>query len=398
MSPERLDDLLSRALQTGVIPQDATPEEREELEPLLERAEDVRLNAALVRAEAAAAMPAARARFQRHLQAARQAPAVPSVTHAPKAGLFGRMFGGRAAGFAATAAALGVIAVVALAVLQPWGSPGSAAALTVDDYVQLQGVVASAEGGVVTVASPDFGNLEVALSDLTTVVAADGETRELRRGDAVVIAGVATAKRAIAASAVSVAEMPATPPPERPDVRVLKEFRAIEGTIKLVSLSPDGSGARVLLRTRTESLLVNVDRASIDDLLTAPGGALEAHVRVVQLRGAPRGVFGLALVNGAQGTPEPGAIAAAPQFQNVRGIVVSRNLNVFTIRTSRGDVPVVIRPATVIRLGQSGLTLADIREGETVIGHEVVVSGNLNPRVPRGIIAEVVAVLPKPAP
>ena len=61
------------------------------------------------------------------------------------------------------------------------------------------------------------------------------------------------------------------------------------------------------------------------------------------------------------------------------------------------DVPVVIRPATVIRLGQSGLTLADIREGETAIGHEVVVSGNLNTRAARGIIAEVVTVLPKPA-
>ena len=84
-------------------------------------------------------------------------------------------------------------------------------------------------------------------------------------------------------------------------------------------------------------------------------------------------------------------------FQNVRGVVVSRNLNVFTVRTNRGDVPVVIRPATVIRLGQSGLTLADIREGETAIGHEVVISGNLNPRVARGIIAEVVTVLPKPA-
>ena len=60
MSPERLDELLSRALQTGLIPKDATPEEREELEPLLERAEDVRLNAVAVRAEADAALPAMR--------------------------------------------------------------------------------------------------------------------------------------------------------------------------------------------------------------------------------------------------------------------------------------------------------------------------------------------------
>lgn len=394
MSPERLDDLLSRSLETGVIPADATPEERRELAPLLERAMDVRLSSAAVRGEADSAMPAARARFQRHLQAQRPVAPAP-LPRTSRRGFLGGLLNGRGMAFVASAASIGVIALVALAVLQPWNTPESAAALTVDDYVQVQGVVSNTNGDVVTVASPDLGNLEVALNDLTTVTDAAGVAGPLRRGDTVLVAGVVTARRAIAASAVSVSQTGATPPAGRPAIRTLKEFKAVEGTVKLVSLSPDGVGARVLLRTSTESLFVDIEQTSTNVLLTNPGGPLEARVRVTPVRGAAKGVFGLELLDAANPAPTPPGTAVT-QFRTIRGVVLSRNLNVFIVRTTQGDIPVSVRGSTAIRLGDSGLSLADIRDGERIIGHEVVASGVANPRNQRGIIAEVVTVMERP--
>ena len=75
MTPDRLDDLLGRSLDTGAIPADATPEERAELAPLLARGAELRQNGSIVRTEADASMPTARARFQRHLEAQRPSPA-----------------------------------------------------------------------------------------------------------------------------------------------------------------------------------------------------------------------------------------------------------------------------------------------------------------------------------
>ena len=48
MTPDRLDELLERALVAGVIPADATPDEATELGPMLAAARDLRVNASFV--------------------------------------------------------------------------------------------------------------------------------------------------------------------------------------------------------------------------------------------------------------------------------------------------------------------------------------------------------------
>ena len=394
MTPDRLDDLLARALQTGVIPPDASDEERREITPLIERAKDVRLNAAVVRREAEAAMPTARARFQRHLESQRPVAVAASLAPEAKPGFLGRLLAGRRMAFGASVASLAVIAVLAIAVLQPFSNPEPAAALTVDDYVQLQGVVAATNGeGVVTVQSGDFGYLDVALSDLTSVVTSNGQpaTTGLQPGDPVVVGGIVTAKRAIRATSVAVAENESPPLPlERPNIRVLKEFRPVQGIITLVSLSPDGRHARVLLTLGGASIFVNVDAQSVDQFFETAGTALQARARVVEAPDLPKSVFRLQPL-------EPSTIAPGqPQFQNIRGTLLSREGNLLRVQTDRGVVPVELRPTTAIRLGQSGLTRDSILRGETAIGHGVVISGNAGGPVGRRLIAEVVTLLPKP--
>ncbi|MGE0599001.1 MAG: hypothetical protein AB7J35_08865 [Dehalococcoidia bacterium] len=400
MTPDRIDDLLERALRTGAVPADATDEERAELEPLLARAGDLRLSAARVDAEASNAMPSARARFQRHLAAQRPIPA--AAPPAKKSGGLLSWFGGRTVTWAGSAAAIAVIAVIALVVLQPFSSVETASALTVDDYVQVQGVVSATSDGTLTVQSPELGNLDIAVSDAT--VTDDSGAREvssLKPGDPVLVSGVVTARRAIAASNVAVAANQAVPTPvgER-KLPILKAFRqGLEGTLSLFSLSPDGTRARVLLVLPRESILVDIEPASMDQFLAGNPSAIGARVRVVQGTGLPAGVFRLEAIGG-QGNPAtpPAGTAGTPQFQGVRGVVVSRVANVLMVRTDRGTVPVVIQRATSLRFGQSGLTVEDVRDGQVIIGHEVAVSGNLEQPGGRRVIATLIVVLPKPGP
>ncbi|MGE3073781.1 MAG: hypothetical protein AB7N24_06780 [Dehalococcoidia bacterium] len=398
MTPDRLDDLLERALRTGAIPAEATDEERAQLEPLIARARAIRLNSARVDAEASAAMPSARARFQRHLESQRPAPAAVKPPPTKKRSGILNWFGGNTMTWAGSAAAIAVIAVVALLVLQPFSSVETASALTIDDYVQVQGVVSATSDGMVTVQSPELGNLDIAVSDAT--VTDDSGARDvssLQPGDPVLVSGVVTARRAIAASNVAVAANQAVPTPvsER-KIPSLKAFRqGLEGTISLFSLSPDGTHARVLLVLPRESILVDIDPASMDQFLAGNPSAIGARVRVIEGTGLPAGVFRLEAIDG-QSTPATPP-AGAPQFQGVRGVVVSRMANVLMVRTDRGTVPVVIQRTTSLRFGQSGLTAADVREGQVVIGHEVAVSGNLDQPGGRRVIATLIVVLPKPA-
>lgn len=400
MTPDRLDDLLERALATGAIPGDATAAERAELLPLLARADALQLATTRVDAEAKATMPSARARFQRHL-ASQQAPA-PVAVPASRRGIFARWFGGGGmATWAGSAAALAVVVLVAVLVLQPFSNVETASALTVDDYVQVQGVVSATSDGGVTVQSPVLGRLDIALSD-TTALTDDSGTRapsSLRPGDPILVSGVVTARRAIAASNVAVAANQAVPTPvgER-KLPLLRAFRRdLEGTVSLFALSPDGTRARILLVTPKESLLVDVDPASMDRFLANSPRAVGAVVRVVEGEGLARGVFRLEAVSDAPPTRTPGVSSPVPEFQGVRGVVTSRTANILMVRTDRGTVPVVIRRLASIRLGESGLTLADVREGETIIGHEVSVTGNLDKPDGRRVVATLIVVLPKPA-
>lgn len=400
MSPDRIDELLQRALESGEIPADATADERAELAPLLAASAELRLNASRVWAEADASVPTARARFQRRLEEERRAavpPPRPVAGGQSSGSFFGRFLGSRMLAMSSSVAALAVVAILALVILQPFSSVETASALTVDDYVQVQGVVSATDGTTVTIQSSVVGDLQVALSDQTSVSDESGEREaaSLRPGDPVLVSGIVTAKRAIAASNVAVAAQ-ATAPGESSAERItlLKKYReGLVGSIRVLSFSPDGSRARVLLVTPSESLLVDVDGIAMDRFLASTPRPVGAIVRVVAAPDLAKGVFRLEPAESTAVTPP--AASTGPQFQNVRGVVVGRTLNVLMVRTDRGTVPVVLRRTTAIRFGESGLTAADVQSGDTVIGYEVLVSGNQEAANSRRVVATLIVVTGK---
>ena len=402
MTPDRIDELLQRALETGAIPPDATAEERAELVPMLAASSALKLNAAHVFAEANAAVPTARARFQRHLDQQRQPAASIAATPVARGGrssrgFFGGFFGSRAFAMSGAVATIAVIAVLALVILQPFNSVETASALTIDDSVQIEGVVSSNDGSTLTVQSPAVGDIAIAVNDQTTLSDENGERplATLKAGDPVLVSGVVTAKRAIAASNVAVAAKQVTPASGADgSVTQLKKFReGLTGSVRVLSFSPDGSRARVLLVTSRERLLVDVDARSMDRFLAANPRPLGATVRIVDAPDLPKSVFRIESAAPGAATPAPGT--NGPQFQNVRGVVLGRTANVLMVRTDRGTVPVVIRRTTTIRFSDSGLTLQDVLAGEAVVGHEVSVSGNLESANSRRITATLIVVLSK---
>lgn len=403
MTTDRIDELLQRSLETGAIPADATAAERAELAPLLASAAALKLNAARIASEADAAMPVARARFQRHLAGERAATVSPTPTRtasnpAPRPGLLGRLFGGRTLALGGAVAAMAVVAIIGIVVLQPFSSVETASALTVDDYVQVEGVVSANDGSTMTVQSPIVGDIEISLSDQTAVSGDEGElaAASLRAGDPVLVSGIVTARRAIAASNVAVARKQSTPVTGvEGTVRQLKQFReGLTGAIRVLSLSPDGTRARVLLATPNEPLLVDIDGRSMDQFLAANPRPLGAVVRIVEAPGAPRGVFHIEPAPATSATPGPSP--SGPQFESVRGVVLSRTANLLMVRTDRGVVPVALRKSTTVRFSDSGLTVEEILTGQAVVGHEVSVSGNQEAPGSRRVVATLIVVLGKP--
>ena len=236
-------------------------------------------------------MPAARARFERHLAAQRTSTPIAVKVAGP--GRFSRMLGGRGMAIATSAAAVGVIAIVALLVLQPFAATETASALTIDDYVQVQGVVATSENGVMTVQSPELGELDVAIDESTAVTDEQGvrEKTSLQAGESVLVSGIVTQKRAIAATNVAVAKDQATPQAAAngriPLLKTLRE--GLQGTISLFTLSPDGTRARVLIVNANARFLVDVDPKAMDQFLAENPGAIGARVRIVRGAGAGAG-------------------------------------------------------------------------------------------------------------
>jgi hypothetical protein len=412
MTPDRLDALLSETLATGSIPEGATPDERARLEELLASVSTLRRGAEAVRAEADAAMPVARARFQRHL-AAQQRPA-PSATPPPTkthAGFFGGFLGGVAGSLgalrlSASVAAIAVVALAAILLARPFSGAETASALSVDDYVQVQGVVAETGGDFVTVQSSEFGTLRVGLSDTTSIV--DRETvrdrSELRPGDAVLVSGVVrdARKKHIRIEANTLA-LASAEPGTLPALTPLKELRTLddglEGTITVLALAPDGRGARILVDAgRGHQLIVNVDRASAERFVADSTTALGSRVRIVRDDSLPRGVFRFEAMHAPGGDPPPGGGHGVggmrPELVRIEGVLTAREGERATVETGRGPVTVLVRPLTRILAGQSGLTLEDIRAGERAIGHEITVRGGFD-RDQDAVIADVVVIGPR---
>ena len=379
MTPDRMDDLLDRALDTGVIPEDATAEERSELERLLAASGVLTTERQGIDAEAAAAKPVARARFERAIG---DIAPEPGGRERPRA----RRWSRRSFGFGALAALAAVVAVGVLAI-RPFNGAETVSALTVDDYVQIPGVVSATGDGTITVESEEFGQIEVLVSDLTSVV--DGqqaaEPASLRPGQPVLVGGLVRRAHAsnvqIDARTVARHTGPGGGPPRHGSLQELRNYReGLSGTITVLVLSPDGETAGVVLETGDGGrVLVRVARTTVERLIAARGSVIGLDVRVE--RGEDGAPFRLALVD-SEPEPEPDDSG----FVTISGVIENRRANAWLVRTEGGTVPAIIRPHSRILPGESGLSLERIRRGERAIGHAVTITGGIEAGTDRVII------------
>ncbi|MBE0608244.1 MAG: hypothetical protein IH609_02600 [Dehalococcoidia bacterium] len=399
MTPDRLDHLLDETLASGAIPPEATPDERAQIEEMLAGVAVLRRASEDLHSEADASMPVARARFQRHLAEHRPHISPPAGVRSGESrrGLFGGIFGSIGAlRLSASAAAIGLVVIAAILVAQPFSGVETASALSVDDYVQVQGVVSETADNYVTVQSSEFGKLRIGLSDGTSIVDNDTvrDRSDLRPGDTVLVSGVVrdARKKDIRIDANTLA-LASNGPGATPTTVALKELRnfeeGIEGTVTVLAIAPDGRGARILIDAgRGHQLVVNVDRASAEDFVGGAGTPLGARVRIIRDDSLPHGVFRFETVAGTPtpndgsgptgGRPGMGGHGAPPALVRIEGVITARETDRVTVETDRGPVTVLVRPHTRILVGQSGLTLEKLRAGETAVSHNVTVRGGFS--------------------
>lgn len=408
MSTNRIEDLLEEALTTGVVPADATPVERTEVEALLAAARGARALHTIVDAESREAMPTARARFQRYL-AAESAAAVPAqrppVAATPRRGFLGRAFALHR-GFAAagSAAAIGLIALVAVVASQSYGGVETASAqvLNENDYAQIQGVITatSGEGANRTATlSSAIGDVEIGLGDLGTVSNADQllDPSTLKPGDSVTVAGTVAKKNnttRLAARTLAI-EMANAKPAEKSRLTLLRELRkGLEGRITALAVAKDGKSARVLVDVGSgEQFVVAVNAKTLGDLLDGNQAAVGRRVVVSQESTGSRGEFSLTTVL-APGQPTPAGHAGP---SGVAGVIVSRDANVLRVQTDRGPVQVALTLETRIVIGpDAGLTVDRVRGGNVAVGHAVVIQGGVD-RATGRLIADVIWIGGSPA-
>lgn len=395
MTPDRLDDLLQRALETGAIPPEAAPDERAELERLLAARADIETIRAGIDAEAADALPAARARFQRYLAAQRPAP-VEVRAAAARPGRFERLFGGRRLSLAGSLAAILLVAAVALFVSRPFQGAQQVQALGVDDYVQLTGTVAAADAFGLTIETAEFGRVAVAASGATFLDAAGAVMdRPPRPGEAVSVAGFVRDARQgrLAIDGQTVALAAALP---GGDGRPLERLAApAEGTVTLVAIDRDGKEARaVLLLPDGRRALVEVDVDSLGQLLAATGSPLGSKVKIDQPGGRLLEMR-LDPLPGGHDDDGDGHHRGGPPLTRLTGTLQNVSATGFTLQAADGPVQVVRRPRLKILPGESGLTMADLRGGASIEGYTATVAGGFDPRT-GAFIAELVVLGPKP--
>ena len=415
MTTSRFDALLAQALATGTIPAEATAAERGELEPLLRTGAILEQAGATAAEEASTAMPIARARFERFLAAQAETAAAPAVaTFPPRLGFFGRLIhANRGLLLAGGAVAIGLLAVVAVLGSQSFltgTDTADAQVLTPDDFVQVQGVVSSVSlsNGVRTVTlQSEFGNVSIVLSDQTSIVEdqADAAPNLIAAGDRVLVGGIVGTDRSISAQTIAVTAMQTAPPKQSKAQQLKKLLPNLAGRVVLLAVANDGQSAHVLIEAANgKRYNIDVDAATAARLLTASSTVLGTNVSVNEGATPNDSIFGLTLSGPAATTPVAGSTpstsaagcplvaAARDGFAGVCGVIVARDSNVLSVVDSSGQVHrVVIRATTRILLGESGLTVKSIRQGDTVIGHTIVVSGGLDG--PNGrIVADLVVV------
>ena len=264
---DRIDYLLELALDSGDIPAEATPAERQELLAMLAPASALRAAADGAEDESRASLPVARARFERFLDTqARQMPTPPAMIQPTRRGFLVWLTNGpRAAGLALACMALLLVVVVGVRQVA-FDSAATAEALTPGDYVQVQGTISSAtdeNGARVFKVDSELGELTIDAALATPVVSGSESTdaASLAPGDSIVISGVVKERLRVAAQTLALARQPVVTP-RRLTFRELKKLQPdLSGRVVVLTLSADGTRGRVLIETPGgERLLVEAIR------------------------------------------------------------------------------------------------------------------------------------------
>ena len=412
MAPDRIDELLDEALHTGSVPAEATPSERAEITRLLAAAADLRASADSVDIEVERALPIARARFERHLAAARG----PAVVPAPlRRGMWGRLRDrlrtGPLVAFG-SAAAIAIVALVAVLVVPSLFSgtqSAYASVLTAGDYAQVEGVVTDvvSDGAQRTViVESEFGSLEVQLPEGTSVVS-DAEpltVDAIVKGQRVRVSGVVDKQRRLAASTVVVSG--ATSKPDRKHFERLRDVHEpVRGTIVWFSHAEDGShGVVALLTADGGRFFAEVDGPAVADLLNQHASVPGAEI-VLSASGDDRrpGVLALEVVERRPPPPAGEPARACETLPPVRhglvrvcGVLIARDGETLTIETAADGQRIAIATSKtrVIPLGESDVSFEQLRRNpEAGIGHLVVITGAPHRDSDR-IVADVILVGP----
>jgi hypothetical protein len=396
MTPDRLDDLLERALASGEVPADASPEERAEIESLLAARADLRTLRDAVADEAAAAMAPARARFQRY-RAAQTTPPVEVRTLNARQPLLTRLFAGRRLQLSASLAALLLVAAIAVVATRGFGGPQQVQALGVDDYVQLSGVVTETDNDTVRVDSPDLGPITVSAAGVAFL---DEQGAVLERpprpGDHLVIAGVVRDARkghiAVEGQALALAGAAVPGANGRPFDRLRQLPDVPEGTITLVAIDRDArTGRAILVLADGRRALVEVDVDSLGQIIV-DGPPIGSRVRLGHREGHP---FSLEPIHGHDDGQHESDRDGRPGIVRLSGVIRDVGPGTFTLETADGPVTVVHHRRLRILPGESGLSRADIRRGASLEGYTATVAGGHDPAT-GAFVAGLLVLGPKP--
>jgi hypothetical protein len=407
MNDERFHELLERTTLLGAMPPEATDQERAELEAALATIRLIEPGRTSLASGARATMPSARARFQRYVQASGPMVELAGVA-TPRAGLLGRILAGKGAlALAGSAAGIALVAVAAVIAWQAaFGGATSAYAQVVDpgDYVQVEGVVEDSADGMLELKS-ELGRVDVELSDSTNFVddAASRDVSTLKRGDRLLVGGIAGEGRTLRAQTLAVGEASAETSPKVTTFKQLERLRPnLEGRVVTYTISSDGTQGSVLLDAGDgERYLVRVDGRSAERLLARTATALGQQVKVQESTGVSSGTFSLEV--GPQDALPPGDVRK-PSFVRASGVITGVQVRpssdagrlvdgLITLQSARGPVTIIVRPTTRIFPGESGLTPGAGLRGEAN-GHTIIVSGGIDKKT-GNVVADVIILGPK---
>ncbi len=397
---ERLDDLLFIALEGGELPADATEEERREVAHILEARAFLGRAAAEVDDELTTAMPVARARFQRFLDAeTRPVPVEPRVPREPgrrRLLPWGRELAiPRAAAIGAPVLLLAAFALVAVVVLNN-AFRDVEVALAEGDYFQGEGVVREArpsDGGVEVVVETGAGRFAVNVAAGSRIQrdGIDTDTSALVPGTVVVVDGVVGDGRRVQASSVLIGSH--TPPLPQPLFRPPEERGPLEGAVILFRLAGDGDfGELVLEGPDGRRVVVPVDGVSLENLIRRYSTALGERIVVTPVPGTRlfRIDFPDADSGGQNDLTPPPPPAGRPALVTVRGVVLEGIPGGVLLATADGRLKVGIGVGTKRLVDSSGLTREALRDGAGFVGHAVVVVGHPGPRDGQFVAAVVI--------